>query len=271
MKPGLMIIAILASVVAGAGGGYVATTMLAEKTPTPRTTVAANDFGSDPVNSTSGSDAEELVRIRQDVDILRARLEKAERTDSPDKALTDQIDKLNTRIAQLEKGGAVVAKSADGSPNPVALPDAELDARFDDYMERREAAEEARRAAEREERMTEMVQAGNKAILDRLSTDLALTEAQKNNITVVLDNYATARRDVFQRGGEAREQGVEFDWGTEMTTVHNAAADAVRNQLAGEQLSQFNELLGDRSLDRLAGGGRMGGQGGGPGGRRGNR
>ena len=185
--------------------------------------------------------------------------------------MTDQIDKLNTRIAQLEKGGAVVAKSADGSPDPVALPDTELDARFDDYMERREAAEEARRAAEREERMTEMVQAGNKAILDRLSTDLALTEAQKNNITVVLDNYATARRDVFQRGGEAREQGVEFDWGTEMTTVHSAAADAVRNELAGEQLSQFNELLGDRSLDRLAGGGRMGGQGGGPGGRRGNR
>jgi hypothetical protein len=118
----------------------------------------------------------------------------------------------------------------------------------------REAARQAERDAEREKQMADMIARRNTQILDKLTTELSLTEAQKTNVNNILTDYTAKRREAFERGNKARQDGVEFDWQAEFKVVNDAAAEAVRAELSTAQVSTFNTLIGEGSLDDLAGG-----------------
>jgi hypothetical protein len=253
MKSAWLIVAVLASVVAGAGGGYIATRFAAEK---PQNKVAtAEPLSLDGDTQAKGVDhSDQITKLQQDIDGLLIRLAKAESANADAADLQKKLDALNKQIAELKATPTVVAKPVDGTTPPASTTNPELAAEVDRILAEREAAEDAKRDAEREKQMADMIAARNTKILDKLSTDLALTEVQKSNVQVLLDDYTVKRREVWERGNKARTDGVEFDWQVEFKTVNDAAADAVRAELSTAQVSTFNTLIGEGSLDDLAGG-----------------
>jgi len=278
MKPAWLLIAIFASVLAGAGGGYVATHYLGDAQPKGNTVAAApiEDLGTDDSSADRKAQDDKIAKLNGDLNALMVRLEAAERAGAENAKLKDDIKGLESKIAELKKAGAVVA-ATDGNGNPVAPANAgsmtpgtpEFDAAVAEAMEKKAAEDRAARDAERQKRMEEMMANRNKTIVDKLSTELSLTETQKTNITAVLEDMNTKRGEVWKRGEEARTNGTEFDWRAEMKTVNDNALEAVKSELSSAQLSTFNELVGeDGSLDSLAGGwGGRGGFGGGGGNR----
>jgi hypothetical protein len=263
MKSAWLIIAVAASVFAGAGGGLVATKYLAEETKAAKTstveTAKLDDGGTEAKDHTG-----EIARLQKDIGDLMVRLEKAESANGDNAALQKKYTELSVQLAEMKKN-ATVAKTADGTPGEVSSSDPVLAEKVEAIIAEREAAERAARDAEREKQMQEMITRRNTQILDKLSTELSLTEAQKVNVQVALDDYTTKRREVFTRGQEARTNGTEFDWQGEFKTVNDAAAEAVRAELSTSQVSTFNTLIGEGSLDDLAGGwgGMRGGNNGG--------
>lgn len=266
MKSAWLIVAVLASVVAGAGGGYVATHFAAEKT-TQNKVASAEPLSLDGDSQATGVDhSDQIKTLQQDINGLYVRLESAEGAKADAVALQKKIDALTAQIADLKASGTVVAKPVDGEITPTATPtNPELAAEVDKILAEREAAREAERTAEREKQMADMVARRNTQILDKLATDLSLTETQKTSVNNVLTDYTTKRRETWERGQQAQRDGVEFDWQAEFKTVNDAAAEAVRAELSTAQLSTFNTLIGEGSLDDLAGGwgGMRGGQRGG--------
>ena len=276
MKPTWLVIAVCASVLAGAGGGYVATQYSAAKPETNKVAVEATDLGgSDDSAINLDVQDKKIAGLQGDLNSLLLRLEKAERASAENAKLKGEIDDLEARIAEIKKAPAVVATDAAGNPvsaNNGASPapgTAEWDAAVAEAMEKKAAEDRAVRDAEREKRMADMMVQRNKTILDKLSTELSLTEVQKTNIDAILSDMNTKRGEVMQRGREAGDSGTEFDWRAEMKVVSDASLEAVKSELSSAQLSTFNELVGeDGSLDSLAGGwggGRGGNRGGGGG------
>lgn len=265
-----------ASVVAGAGGGFVASRYLGAEQPTPaKVEVAAMDLGGTDHGADLKRQSDEISKLRGELQALQVRLDKAEQPQEPDAELKKQLADLQAKVDNMKStGGTVVA--SDGSGEAVPSPDpntTEFEAAVNAAIEKREAAQRAERDAERQKQMEEWANQRNKTIVDKLTTDLALTDVQKTNIETILKDQDAKRAEVMARGNAARENGEEFDWRTEMSTVSTAAVEAVRAELSSAQLTTFNELLGEsNSLDSLAGGRRggfgMGGPGGG--GRRGN-
>jgi hypothetical protein len=265
MKSAWLIVAVLASVVAGAGGGYVAT-HFADK-PTQNKVASAEPLSLDDDSKPAAVDnSDQIKKLEGDIGALMTRLEKAESANADAAGLQKKIDALNTQIAELKAAGAVAAKPVDGGTIPTATStNPELAAEVDKIIAEREAAKEAERQAEREKQMADMIAARNTKILDKLTTELSLTEAQKTNVQVLLDDYTAKRRATWDRAQQAQKDGVEFDWQGEFKTVNDAAAEAVRAELSTAQVSTFNTLLGEGSLDDLAGGwgGMRGNRGGG--------
>jgi len=279
MKPAWLLIAIFASVLAGAGGGYVATHYLGDAQPKGNTVAAApiEDLGSEDSGADLKAQDDKIAELKGDLSALMVRLEAAERAGAENAKLKDDIKGLEAKIAELKKAGVVAATDENG--NPVAPANAgsmtpgtpEFDAAVAEAMEKKAAEDRAARDAERQKRMEEMMASRNKTIVDKLSTELSLTEVQKTNISTVLDDMNTKRGEVWKRGEEARANGTEFDWRAEMTKVNDEAMEAVKSELSSAQLSTFNELVGeDGNLDSLAGGWGGRGRGGNRGGGRGN-
>ena len=140
-----------------------------------------------------------------------------------------------------------------------------------EQREERDQPEPKKDDAERKKQMEEWAASRNKAIVDKLATELSLTEVQKVNIETVLTNMNTKRGEVMERGRAARDAGEDFDWQAEMKAVSDASLEEVKAELSSAQVSTLNTLLGDNgSLDSLGGrGGFGGGRGPGGGGRRG--
>jgi hypothetical protein len=267
MKPAWLLIAIFASVLAGAGGGYVATQYMADNQPASNKVAAAplEDLGGDDATAGSSDQDGKINKLQGDLNSLLVRLESAEKANKENAKLKDDIKKLEGTIAEFKKGGPVVANpdSAEGDPAsgetvepvlPSAYTSPEFKAAVVDAMNEQQKKD-------REERMQSMIKSRDKRIIDKLSTELNLDESQKTNIQTALDNMHTKYDEVRKRGEEARKNGTEFDWRAEMKTINDSAVEEVRNQLSSAQQSTFNELLGDSGdLNRLAGGwGRRGG------------
>jgi len=275
MKSAWLIAAVLASVVAGAGGGYVAVQYAGQQPAPAKVEVAATDLdGGTDHSADLKKQSDELNKLRADLGTLLVRVENAEKAGAENAELKKQISDLQTRIEALKaSGGTVTSNDSGGAMTPA--PDTgtpEFEAAVAAAIEKREAAQRAERDAERQKQMEEWANQRNKAIVDKLATDLALTEVQKTNIDTILKDQDAKRAEVMQRGRTARDNGEEFDWGTEMGAVSTAAVEAVRAELSSAQLTTFNDLLGDsNSLDALAGRQGRFGPGGGPGGGRGGR
>jgi hypothetical protein len=252
MKSAWLIVAVVASVLAGAGGGYIATHFAAEK---PQNKVAAVDRPLEGKEEARGVDhSGQITKLQQDIDGLLIRLAAAEKANADAADLQKKIDALNAQLVELKAAAPVVTNPGEGTTTPASAANPELAAEVDRIIAEREAAKEAERNAEREKQMADMIAARNTKILDKLTTELSLTEAQKANVQVLLDDYTTKRREVWERGNKARTDGVEFDWQVEFKTVNDAAAEAVRAELSTAQVSTFNTLIGEGSLDDLAGG-----------------
>jgi DNA repair exonuclease SbcCD ATPase subunit len=275
MKSAWLIAAVLASVVAGAGGGYIASQQAGQQQPAPnKVEVAALDLdGGTDHSSDLRKQADEISRLRTELGSLMVRVESAEKANGETAALKAQIKELSTKLETLKASGGTVAGSDGTGAAPIAAPNAntpEFDAAVEAAIEKREAAQRAERDAERQKQMEDWANQRNKTIVDKLATDLSLTEVQKTNIETILKDQDAKRAEVMQRGRAARDNGEEFDWGAEMGTVSTAAVEAVRAELSSAQLTTFNELLGDsNSLDALAGRQGRFGPGGMPGGGRG--
>lgn len=272
MKPVLMIAVIFGAVVAGAAGGYVASSMAPEPERTaPRVAAADNETKTEdtredlsPLISKQGND---IAGLRGEIDSLVARVDTAEKKVT---SLETEKTALMTEISNLKKqpasGGGVATPTAD--PESAAFKEAVIKA-----IDEKAEADRVAREAEREKQMAEFVANANKQMVTTLTEKLALTSDQVPKIQALIDDRSAKRREVVTKGEEARKNGTEFDWGTEMANVDKASTDAVRAELSSAQLSTFNELVGERGLGALERGfgGGMGRQPGGQGGGRGGR
>src|SRR5688572_2245565 len=117
MKSAWLIVAVLASVVAGAGGGYVATRFAGDK-PT-QNKVAADVIELDDDSRAAGVDhSGQITKLQQDIDGLLIRLAASERANADAADLQKKIDTLNTQLAELKAAGTVVTKPVDGTTMP---------------------------------------------------------------------------------------------------------------------------------------------------------
>ena len=235
---------------AGAGGGYVAVQYGNQNQPAPKQVAAADPLALDSDAKDKGTDnSDALTKLRQDIQALQVRLDQAERDK---KDLKEGIDSLNTKLAKVPTapvgGGETVEGGTGGTIEPVDT----TDPAFADAVEKQ---------------MEDWAASRNKAIVDKLATELSLTEVQKVNIETVLTNMNTKRGEVMERGRAARDAGEDFDWQAEMKAVSDASLEEVKAELSSAQVSTLNTLLGDNgSLDSQDG---RGGFGGGRGGNRG--
>jgi hypothetical protein len=267
MKPVLMIAVVFGAVLAGAAGGYVASSLnTPEKPSAPRVASTLPESKTDdkpdlsPVVSSQG---DAISSMRKEIDSLDARVRAAEAKVAQVEA---EKDTLNKQIVALQNRPA---PSGGGTTAPVVDPDSPM---FKEAVvkaiEEKEAADRAARDAEREKQMAEFVANANKQMVDRLTTELALTSDQIPKIKAIIDDMSVKRREVWTKGEEARRNGTQFDWGAEMQAVTKASTDAVRAELSPAQLTTYQERVGDRGLSALErgfggmGGGRGPGQGG---------
>lgn len=271
MKGGWLLAAIFASIVAGAGGGYVAVEMQKSTQDAPKQVAAAQPGALDDEAPRATDNSGELTKLRQDIQALQVRLDQSERDK---KDMQDSVDALSTKLAKAAEAPTsdVVAKGTSaGTPDTVDATAPEFAEAVEKVIKEREEQRALERDAERKKQMEDWANARNKTIVDKLTTELALTEVQKTNISTVLANMNTKRGEVMERGRAARDAGEEFDWGAEMTATSAAALEEVKAELSSAQISTLDSLLGeDGNLDSLGGRGGFGGGGRRGGGGRGN-
>ncbi len=149
--------------------------------------------------------------------------------------------------------------SADGSAPTVAT--ADLPPAF------KEAVKAVMKEAQDErdkQRTQDMVTRGSERMLDRLATELALSESQKDIIKKLLDDRSKKFADLWQ-SDLSRE-----DRTAKMTEMRKEADTAIKQALTAEQGAKYDTISQD--LGGFGGGGRGGfGGGGNGGGGRGNR
>jgi hypothetical protein len=255
MKPVWILVVVLASVSAGGAGGYVGSILAAPGAEAPRVDTALShgvDHSEDLHNQ-----AESIAQLNKRMDNEFAKLRGDQRA-FEDTVRTD-LAKEKARVDNLK----VSAPSDTGETPDVAEVvnspdfDAKVEAAFEKMQEKRRAEERE----SREKQMTEWANNQRKQVLDKMVETLKLTTDQQTKVEAILTDYSDKRRDVFTRSREARDNGQTFDMRAEFQTVETAAQDQVRATLLGGQLQQFNELVGEGSMNDIAGGRGWGGGG----------
>lgn len=268
MKSGMLIIAVLASVVAGAGGGYVAATYGAPEKASNKVAVDSKPLEMDTDEGGSAKDhSGEIAQLRNDIGAMEVRMQGMVSADEYDK-LAEKYDALNKRLDEL-KAAPVVANNGGGEEGAVATPDPTSDAfkeAVTKAIEEKEAADRAEWQARQEERMKERMVEEKERVLNTMTEKLALSAAQAGTIGTILESYNTKRTELMERGRTAMQNGEQFDWQAERATIETETQEAIKAELTLSQVSSFTELLGDEDVDDIGeegGGRRRGGFGGG--------
>lgn len=272
MKSAWMIATVLAALVAGVGGGVVATEFMSQQQAPVRKVQVAHGEPDDV--TPAGDNSAEVRELNAKLATLDLRLSKAEDAVSDRGEYEDQIAALKTRIDEFEKAGPVVA-TTDDEGNPVAAPDPESDAfkaAVERFLDERDEQERAERQQQREEWINQRREQEKERIVTTMTEKLALTPLQQENIKVVLDDYNKKRGELMTRGMEARRSGEEFDWRGEREKIETEVKNSIEAELSLSQVSSFQELVGEGEVDDIGEerGGRRGGFRGGRGGGRGD-
>jgi len=209
----------------------------ATTTPTTSTTVVNLPSG-DSVPASAGASSE-IAELRRRLDAMAA---KSDSTAVP----------AGLALPEALK----TTPSADGSAPTVAT--ADLPPAF------KEAVKAVMKEAQDErdkQRTQDMVTRGSERMLDRLATELALSESQKDIIKKLLDDRSKKFAELWQ-GDLSRE-----DRTAKMTEMRKEADTAIKQALTAEQGAKYDTI----SQDLGGFGGGRGGNGGSGGGGRGNR
>lgn len=272
MKSGMLIIAVLASVVAGAGGGYVAATMGPQEKPSNTVSVDSKPLELEPQESSAKDHSGEINQLRRDLGDLQLRMQGMVSAEEY-KDLSDKYEALNTRLDDL-KSPSVAANNAGATDGGVVVPADPGSEAFKEAVaraiEEKEAADRAEWQARQQERMKERMVEEKERVLTTMRDKLALTPAQEGTIGTILESYNTKRTELMERGRTAMQNGEQFDWQAERAKIETETQEAIKAELTLTQVSSFTELLGDNDVDDIGEerGGRNRGFGGGGGGMR---
>lgn len=267
MKSGMLIIAVLASVVAGAGGGYVAATMGPQEKPSNTVSVDSKPLELEPQESSAKDHSGEINQLRRDLGDLQLRMQGMVSAEEY-KDLSDKYEALNTRLDDLKRP-SVAANNAGATDGGVVVPADPGSEAFKEAVaraiEEKEAADRAEWQARQQERMKERMVEEKERVLTTMRDKLALTPAQEGTIGTILESYNTKRTELMERGRTAMQNGEQFDWQAERAKIETETQEAIKAELTLTQVSSFTELLGDNDVDDIGEerGGRNRGFGGG--------
>ncbi len=256
MKPIWILAVVVAAIGAGGAGGFVATTLAKPAAEAPRITDAAPEVDhSDDLKL----QAESIRQLNRRLDNEFAGLRKA--MNESEAGLKAELRKQASRLDAMQQAAPeATADSTEATPKPAEIAEpTTFDVQVEAAMERIRERERAREREAMQQRMAERTEERRKQVLTRLVDTLKLTTDQQAQVDTILVQYNEKRRDLWRRGAEARENEQEFDWRGESAAIEAASKDQIRSHLLGGQLQQFNELVGEDSIDDLAGRRGMGG------------
>jgi hypothetical protein len=254
MKAGFLAIAVFASVLAGGGGGYVAARFTGDNNQSSAKEVAATPLTLDG-GETDADNAELVDKLRSEVQALQVRLGQAEHDKTE---LDKKVESVNAKIDKAPRAPAD-DPTLNNSGNAIDLDTPEgrevIAKLVEGQLAKRDEERAQQRGDEVKKRMQEFAAMRNKQILDKLASELSLTEVQKTNIDAVLANMSSKFAENMERGRAARESGEDFDWQAEMKKINDDAVAAVKDELSSAQANTLDTMLGeDGNLNSLVGG-----------------
>lgn len=244
MKTGMMIGMILAAIVAGGAGGFVATELLTVDDQ-DRPEVAANMPPPAPTPHDRRVHDPRVEELVASIERVERKLDRRERDDTVDQSA--EIAALKERIDELETGAVAFNNAEDGAGDSDNAPIGrdEVDTYVEEVLERRETA---RREAEREEFRQQMERRNEnerERVVTTMTEKLSLTGVQQVNVKTKLEEYQTKRGDLFRKFGEARRNNEEFDFRAERAKLETETKNAIEDELTLSQVSTFRELVGE--------------------------
>lgn len=254
MKAGFLAIAVFVSALAGGGGGYLAAKFTGDSNQSSAREVAFAPLTLDG-EGTDTDNTDVVDKLRTEVQALQVRLDQAEHDKNE---LDKKVESVNAKINKVPRAPADDPTLNNGG-NLIDLDTPEgkeaITKLVEDQLEKRDEERAQQRGDEMKKRMQEFAAMRNKQILDKLASELSLTEVQKTNIDAVLAKMSTRFAENMERGRAARESGEDFDWQAEMKKINDDAVEAVKAELSSAQANTLDTILGeDGNLNSLAGG-----------------
>jgi hypothetical protein len=171
-------------------------------------------------------------------------------------AVKSQQETIVAAAAGAKNGGT---PAATGDKKPVALASEEVKAAVEEVL----AAKEKEKAEKDAKRTADMLAGAQQRAVDKLVTELGLTEQQKSQVAEILTVQMAAFRDAFTN----RKDGE--DMGTKIADLRKETDTKMKAVLTPEQGVKYDELAKNPMALFGGGGGGFGGGGFGGGGRRG--
>ncbi|MDC1141557.1 hypothetical protein OAU50_00570 [Planctomycetota bacterium] len=258
MKPAIAAFTVLLSI----GGGFVAGIMgpelMGEKAD-DSPNIAKKETPIDVAEYDDSKLKEDIIRLGNADTALEQKLGvRISEVESENATLRDANKALKKEITTLKSAKPIAGTSVEATEVPTEGTPA-----FDDAVakaiEKKAAADKIERDAQRAKQMEEWMASASKRTVEKLTEQLALDTVQQENVQRLLTEMNTKIAETATRGREARDNGEEFDWGTEMTAVSDATKESIKSELSSAQLATFNQLDEEGKINISGMGGRRGG------------
>jgi gas vesicle protein len=246
MKPSLLLIALVAGGLAGAGSAFLVRTP--ESVKSDRHTPAAPGAG-------AGHEIADLRAKNVDLEERLRLLERqlAMQADSRSSA----VNETPNSVAQLDVEGLaelLASLNEPDKPAPAGLATM-VERAIEDKEEREQQERDAERQAQREQRLDER--------MNEMADKLGLDQGQKNSLRTSLLERDEARGEFFEslrNGGGGFGAGMDRDgMRTAMEEITNKSNMAIQSSLSPAQYEQYQEEYSDSGFGRGGWGGGRGG------------
>lgn len=246
MKPSLVLVIVLAAVAGGVIGGLVVALFSesGEQKPVAVPELAdIQSYDDRALKAEIRRNAADLESARIRFNDLAGQLESAR--DERD-ALRRENSVLTGKVERLESVRPAALKLADTKDVT------EYDRAAQKALERARNKEEAEAVARKEKQMARWMEQGRTRVLETLDKKLSLSQAQRDGISVVLDNLNRRIRELNTAGAAAKESGEDYDWQGEWNSALEDAETELRNELSSAQQTTYDELVGEGNISRIA-------------------
>lgn len=254
MKSSSLLLALIAAVVGGVVGAFSFSVIQPSADPVPRP-----DDGSigvtpnEPYNDTDLRVAlkqsdDELAALRLELGALKTDLSLAKQ------AMVEENTKPAADDAKVEGTETEVESEtpAESSDQPESELKAEVDTAVKDALAKAREEEREKEVAAKRNQTEKWVNNGRDRVLKTLDAELNLTVTQRENIARAFDSMNTRISELYEDATVAKENGEDFDWGTEWETLIEDTDAAIRAEIGTAQLHAYDELAGERGFSGIA-------------------
>lgn len=227
---------LFAALVAGVAGGFVAIQLSSDSDAAPIMTAVKDEEQHDY--------SDELDSLRNSIKLLEGRILLSEsQPEAPDIDVPNAtVKKLTERIEQLERTPVSTTKESETT---FKVDSETVSKAIRKELDEQKAQDSAARKKKKAAGVKKWLDGENKRLMSTMTKKLELAQWQQESIGRVLDTYNARYQEMVARVIEAKENGDDFDWDGEFSTIGTEFTPLIEAELTATQLETFRETIGE--------------------------